>query len=121
MRALPEGGWSDEFVISKDYLAQNAELAYAASCLSTVALGFLFYAYGMVLVQAFNGAGDTRTPTLLNLACFWFFKIPAAYLLAVTFSLGPVGVFWAVTCAYSAQALMALLIFRRGRWKTQKV
>jgi putative MATE family efflux protein len=107
--------------ILRFFTREPNELAYAASCLRTVALGFLFYAYGMVLVQAFNGAGDTRTPTLLNLACFWFFKIPTAYVLAVTLALGPLGVFWAVTCAYSALALIALLIFRRGRWKLQKV
>jgi putative MATE family efflux protein len=107
--------------ILRFFTTEPHELAYAASCLRTVALGFLFYAYGMVLVQAFNGAGDTRTPTLLNLACFWFFKIPVAYVLAVNLALGPLGVFWAVTCAYSALALLALLIFRRGRWKTQRV
>jgi putative MATE family efflux protein len=98
-----------------------AELAFAANCLRIVALGFLFYAYGMVLVQAFNGAGDTRTPTLLNFVCFWLFKIPLAYVLAVPLGFGPTGVFVAITCAYSALALLALWLFRRGRWKTQHV
>jgi putative MATE family efflux protein len=107
--------------ILRFFTEEPEELALAASCLRIVAFGFLFYAYGMVLVQAFNGAGDTRTPTLLNLFCFWFFKIPAAYLLAVSFGMGPSGVFAAITCAYSALALLALWLFRRGRWKTQRV
>lgn len=120
------GSVSVVFVLAPETLLrffteEPAELALAASCLRTVAFGFLFYAYGMVLVQAFNGAGDTRTPTLLNLLCFWFFKIPTAYLLAIGLSLGPQGVFWSITCAYSALALLALLLFRRGRWKTQRV
>lgn len=107
--------------ILRVFTEEPAELALAASCLRIVALGFLFYAYGMVLVQAFNGAGDTRTPTLLNLCCFWFFKIPVAYLLAMSLGLGPNGVFIAITCAYSSLALLALWLFRRGRWKTQLV
>lgn len=97
------------------------ELMFATNCLRIVALGFLFYAYGMVLVQAFNGAGDTRTPTLLNLFCFWFFKIPAAYVLALSLGFGPNGVFIAITCAYSVLAMLALWLFRRGRWKTKRV
>jgi Na+-driven multidrug efflux pump len=97
------------------------ELMFATNCLRIVALGFLFYAYGMVLVQAFNGAGDTRTPTLLNLFCFWFFKIPAAYVLALSLDFGPNGVFIAITCAYSVLAMLALWLFRRGRWKTKRV
>jgi putative MATE family efflux protein len=107
--------------ILRFFTNEPAELAVATNALRIVALGFLFYAYGMVLVQAFNGAGDTRTPTLLNLFCFWFFKIPAAYLLALTLGLGPNGVFIAITCAYSLLALLALWLFRRGHWKTQRV
>lgn len=107
--------------IARFFTEEPRELAYAATCLRIVALGFLFYAYGLVLVQAFNGAGDTRTPTLLNLACFWAFKIPIAYVLAVPFGLGPTGVFIAITAAYSLLALLAALWFRAGRWKTQQV
>ena len=107
--------------IARFFTSEPAELAYAVSCLRIVALGFLFYAYGMVLVQAFNGAGDTRTPTLLNLLCFWFFKIPAAYALALSFGLGPNGVFISITAAYSLLAVLAVLLFRRGNWKTQRV
>jgi putative MATE family efflux protein len=94
---------------------------FAVDCLRIISLGFLFYAYGMVVLQAFNGAGDTATPTLINLGCFWLFKIPVAYLLAKAAGLGPRGVFVAITIAYSAQAIVTGVLFRRGRWKTKQV
>ena len=92
--------------------------AYAIRCLRIVSAGFLFYAYGMVLNQSFNGAGDTWTPTLLNLLCFWLLEIPLAWLLATTTGLGPQGVFLAITVAFCVQTLAAAALFRRGRWKT---
>src|SRR3569832_2094097 len=70
---------------------------YGVDCLRIVAYGFLFYAYGMVLGQSFNGAGDTRTPTIINLFVFWLWEIPLGYLLSVKFGLGPEGVFYAIT------------------------
>ena len=94
---------------------------YGAACLRTVACGFLFYAYGMVLTQSFNGAGDTRTPTVINLFVFWLWEIPLAYVLAIVFRLGPQGVFLAVTIAFSTLAVVSALVFRRGRWKTRVV
>jgi Na+-driven multidrug efflux pump len=95
--------------------------AYAAACLRTVSCGFLFYAFGMVLTQAFNGAGDTWTPTVINLFVFWAFEIPAAYVLSSVLQLGPQGVFLAITFAFSGLAVVAALLFRQGRWKTQQV
>jgi putative MATE family efflux protein len=103
------------------FQTEPGALPYAIECLRIVALGFLFYAYGMVVVTAFNGAGDTVTPTLINLGCFWAFKIPMAYLLALPLGLGPRGVFIAITVAYSVQAVVSGLLFRRGRWKLKKV
>jgi putative MATE family efflux protein len=94
---------------------------YGVACLRTIACGFLFYAYGMVLTQSFNGAGDTRTPTVLNLFVFWLWEIPLAYVLAIVFHLGPQGVFLAVTIAFSTLAVVSALVFRRGRWKTRVV
>ena len=94
---------------------------YAVACLRTIACGFLFYAYGMVLTQSFNGAGDTRTPTVLNLFVFWLWEIPLAYVLAIVFRMGPQGVFLAVTIAFSTLAVISALVFRRGRWKTRVV
>jgi putative MATE family efflux protein len=95
--------------------------AYGKDCLRIIACGFLFYAYGMVITQSFNGAGDTRTPTIINLFVFWLWEIPLAYLLAIYFGMGPHGVFLAVTIAFSTLAVVSALIFRRGRWKTRRV
>jgi Na+-driven multidrug efflux pump len=95
--------------------------AYGRACLRIIACGFLFYAYGMVITQSFNGAGDTRTPTIINLFVFWLWEIPLAYVLAIYFRLGPNGVFLAVTIAFSTLAVVSAIIFRRGRWKTRRV
>ena len=94
---------------------------YGTDCLRIVACGFLFYAYGMVLTQSFNGAGDTRTPTVINLFVFWLWEIPLAYALAYHAGMGPHGVFLAVTIAFSTLAVVSAVLFRRGRWKTRKV
>ena len=75
----------------------------------------------MVLETAFNGAGDTWTPTWLNLFVFWLFEIPLAYLLAYHFGYGPQGAFWAITIAFSVLAVAAALLFKRGRWKLKTV
>jgi putative MATE family efflux protein len=93
----------------------------AASCLRIVSYGYLFYAWGMVLTQAFNGAGDTWTPTWLNLCCFWLWEIPLAWALAVHFGFGPTGVFLAITTAFSTLAVVSAILFRRGRWKLRHV
>ena len=94
---------------------------YGVDCLRVIAAGFLFYAYGMVITQSFNGAGDTATPTWINLFVFWLWEIPLAYVLAVTFGMGPHGVFLAVAVAFSTLALVSAVIFRRGHWKTRMV
>lgn len=94
---------------------------YAADCLRTVSYGFMLYAGGMVLTQAFNGAGDTWTPTLLNIIIFWVFEIPLAYFLAKTLNMGPHGVFLAITIAFSALTVVSAVIFRLGRWKRREV
>jgi len=94
---------------------------FAIDCLRIVSLGFLFYACGMVLTQAFNGAGDTWTPTVVNLFVFWLWEIPLAYWLAVHARLGPRGVFIALTVAYSTLAVASAILFRRGKWKLKKV
>jgi MATE family, multidrug efflux pump len=94
---------------------------YGIDCLRIVACGFLFYAYGMVLTQSFNGAGDTWTPTILNLFVFWLWELPLAYVLAVTLHLGPRGVFLAITIAFSTLAVVSAFFFRRGKWKTKVV
>ena len=103
------------------FTADAGVAGYAIDCLRLVAMGFVFYAYGMVLTQAFNGAGDTWTPTLINLACFWAFEIPLAWFLAFTVGMGPHGVFVAITVAYTSIAVVSAVLFRRGRWKLKHV
>ncbi len=94
---------------------------YAISCLRYISYGYGFYAVGMVLVQAFNGAGDTMTPTKINFFCYWLCQIPLAYLLAHRVNLGPDGVFLAIALIESLIAIVGLIIFRRGHWKLKSV
>jgi putative MATE family efflux protein len=94
---------------------------YATSCLRIVSTGFVFFAYGLVFTQSFNGAGDTWTPTWINLGCFWVLQIPLAWLLAIRLQMGPQGVFIAMTVAFSMLAVVSGVIFRRGNWKTTQV
>jgi putative MATE family efflux protein len=103
------------------FTADPAVAPYAVDCLRIVALGFLFYAYGMVITSSFNGAGDTWTPTWLNLFVFWLWEIPLAYALAIVLDLGPRGVFVAITVAYSTLAVLSAWLFKKGRWKTRQV
>src|SRR5438477_3363739 len=101
---------------------QDPEVAsIAASCLRIISYGYLCYAYGMVLTNSFNGAGDTWTPTWLNLFCFWLWEILLAWILARHFNMGPQGVAWAVTIAFSTLAVASAVLFRRGRWKLKAV
>jgi len=96
-------------------------LPFAINGLRIVALGFPLYAYGMVVTQSFNGAGDTWTPTYLNLFVFWLFELPVAYFIAVRLKTGPTGVFWAITLAFSVLAIASGMLFKRGRWKSKVV
>jgi putative MATE family efflux protein len=95
--------------------------SFTVACLRTVSLGFVFYAAGMVLTQAFNGAGDTWTPTVINLFVFWAWEIPLAWWLSTRTALGARGVFIALTVSYSTLAVVSGLLFKRGHWKTKKV
>ena len=90
---------------------------YGVLALRTIAYGFVFYAYGMVIGNSFNGAGDTRTPTMINLFVFWILEIPLAWVLSHQIDMGPLGVFVAMTVAFSTLAVVSAMIFRRGRWK----
>ena len=108
-------------VLIRAFTKDAAVAAYGVTCLRIVSAGFIFYAFGLVLTQAFNGAGDTWTPTLINLFCFWLWEIPLGYFLAYNAGLGPTGVFIAVTVAFSTLAVVSAIVFKRGRWKQRKV
>ena len=101
--------------------AIRRSLATRSACLRIVSLGFVFYAFGMVLTQSFNGAGDTWTPTWINIGCFWLWEIPLAWLLALHLGFGPTGVYIAVMIAFSTVAVVSAVLFRRGRWKVKRV
>ncbi len=90
---------------------------YGTASLRIICLGYIFFAYGMVISQAFNGAGDTRTPTVMNFICFWAIQIPLAYWIGITQGLGPNGVFWAVAISETILAGLCIYLFRKGRWK----
>lgn len=96
-------------------------VASGIECLRIISYGYIFFAWGMVTVQCFNGAGDTMTPTWVNLFCFWLFQIPLAYYLALPAGMGPRGVYWAIAISYSLSAMIGLFLFRLGRWKSREV
>ncbi|HTS31926.1 MAG TPA: MATE family efflux transporter [Bryobacteraceae bacterium] len=99
------------------FTTQQAVAAIAIQCLQFVSLGYPFYAWGMVMEQAFNGAGDTATPTWINLFCYWTLQIPLAWWLSQKTGLGPRGVYLAICSAESVLAVVSVILFRRGRWK----
>ncbi len=94
---------------------------YGALSLRILTAFFLFYGYGMIIINAFNGAGDTKTPTYINLICYWVIQLPIAYLLALQFDFGPSGVFWAVAIGEIAMTLISVYWFRKGYWKKVQV
>jgi Na+-driven multidrug efflux pump len=93
----------------------------ATKALHIVSLGYIAYGIGMVLMNAFNGAGDSRTPTYINLCGFWAFQIPLAYTLAIILEWGPTGVFIAILTAETLITFSTYLIFKKGRWKQVKI
>lgn len=103
------------------FSTEESVVESGALCLRIITAGYLFYAYGMVVTQAFNGSGDTRTPTRINLVAFWLFQLPFAYLASQTLGMGPLGVFLAITLAEVLLSVLAVAAFRKGRWKSYKV
>ncbi len=104
------------------FFSDNQEVvSNAAKCLSIFAMGYLFYAFGMVLVQSFNGAGDTRTPTIMNLFVFWMLQIPLAYFLAIYLGIGAEGAYYSIVISESTFSIVGYFLFKRGRWKTIRV
>jgi putative MATE family efflux protein len=99
------------------FALQEEVAQIATRALRIISTGYIFYGVGMVMINAFNGAGDTRTPTLINVFCFWLFQIPLAYLLAKYFGMGPTGVFIAIPVAETLITVTAVILFKKGRWK----
>jgi Na+-driven multidrug efflux pump len=99
------------------FTTDSAVQHVAADCLRSISVGNICYAWGMVLVQAFNGSGDTRTPTVINFFCYWCFQIPLAWTLSTALHWGHRGVFAAIPAAETAMTLCSLVLFRRGAWK----
>jgi putative MATE family efflux protein len=107
--------------VVKLFVSDPAVVPIAASALRTLGYGNIGYAYGMVMLQAVNGAGDTATPTIVNFFGFWLFQIPLAWMLAIHAGLHEHGVFLAIVISECSIAAASIVLFRRGRWKTQKI
>lgn len=112
--------FAPNFIVSF-FSSDAAVCSLAAHCLRIIAYGNLSYAFGMVMIQAFNGAGDTRTPTLINVVSFWLCEIPLAWFLANRTSLHVDGVFAAIPISNSVMTAISLLVFARGRWKLRRI
>ena len=104
------------------FFTNNADVHdIAVKAIRILSSGYIFYGIGMVLLNAFNGAGDTKTPTWVNFFGFWTLQIPMAILLAKYFCWGPTDVFWAIPVAETAMTIAAVILFKRGRWKRVQV
>ncbi|MEO5997675.1 MAG: MATE family efflux transporter [Chitinophagaceae bacterium] len=93
----------------------------ASQALRIISFGYIFFGVGMVITSSFNGAGDTKTPTWINLFGFWTFQIPLAYMLAISLDLGPTGVFFAIVITETLITIVGIIIFRKGKWKLVKI
>ena len=96
-------------------------IRYGASCLRIISLCYVLWAYGEIIVQAFNGAGDTWTPTLINFFVYWVVQLPVAFILAMKFHLGPNGAYYGILAAETLLALISIYVFRKGKWKEKVV
>lgn len=103
------------------FISDPEVIRYGSSCLRIMSYGFMAYGLGMVMVNSLNGAGDTVTPTWINLFCYWLLEIPLAYFMAVYLGMREIGVFFSILIAETAMTLSALYFFRRGKWKMKKV
>ena len=108
-------------MILKIFSDDPSVIENGALSLRVIAAGYVFYAYGMVIIQSFNGAGNTIVPTIINFFCFWLFQLPFAYVGAIFFDLGVLGVLMAITLAEVLIAIIGIVWFRKGKWKEVKV
>jgi len=103
------------------FTKETSVASYAVDAVRIVSSGFVFYGIGMVYANAFNGAGETRIPTIINFFAYWCFQVPLAWILAKTLHFGPTGVFIAIPLAESSTAVIAYFLFRKGKWKNKKI
>jgi len=103
------------------FTTEPETVAYAVQSMRILSYGFVFWGFGIAVTQAFNGAGDTMTPTWINVFCFWVVQVPMAYVLALMLGIGPAGVFWAVFVSDMLIGIVGVLLFRRGTWKQRLV
>jgi putative MATE family efflux protein len=96
-------------------------IRYGASCLRIISLCYVLWAYGEIIVQSFNGAGDTWTPTWINLLAYWIVQLPLAYVLSLRLGFGPNGAYYAILAAETVLALVSIYVFRQGKWKEKRV
>jgi len=120
------GGIGLFFIIFADpvirlFISNPDVIPLAVSCLRILSYGNIGYAYGMVMLQAFNGAGDTVTPTIVNFFGFWLLEIPLAYFLAIPARMQSSGVFWSIVIAECSIAAASIILFKRGKWKAQQI
>ncbi len=108
-------------ILMRFFTADEVAVKAGTLCLHILAIGYIFFAYGMTVTQAFNGAGDTKTPTIINLFVFWMLQIPLAYFLAKYLKMGPTGVYIAIGIAETVLAIVSIIIFKKGKWKLVKV
>jgi putative MATE family efflux protein len=94
---------------------------YGSLCLRILTAPFIFYGFGMIVLNAFNGAGDTKTPTYINFVCFWLIQLPFAYIVAINLNYGPIGVFWSIALGEVAMTIISIIWFKKGHWKLIKV
>jgi len=111
--------WPDFFM--RLFIQEQGVIDFGATALRIISFGFLAYGLGMVMIQAFNGAGDTSTPTWINFFCFWLLEIPLAYSLALVMGFREYGVFFAILSAETVMTILAVTLFVRGKWKLKKV
>jgi putative MATE family efflux protein len=107
--------------IIRIFTGDESVIAYGARSLQIIGSGYIFYGIAMVMNQALNGAGDTKTPTIINLVCFWLFQVPLAYFLAKGLHMDSTGAFIAIPAAETLLALVAWYYFQKGKWKEIKV
>ena len=107
--------------IVRQFVAHPVSIETGVEALKILSLGYVAYGFGMVINQSFGGAGDTRTPTLINFLTFWMMEIPLAFVFAKYFDWGPSGVFYAIVIAETAMAVICIVLFRRGKWKQVSV